>query len=527
MKKSPARRLLFWTIFALYAAGSVWWTLTIPRDTESLLRAIPGNAVLVSWHDQLAARWPSVSGHPFVLSVVGALQGDHEEWTDLQSDPGFQATLDLVGRDQLVLAYVPHFGMYHEPAWVFAGWIGGQSQRLRWSHRFLDIPGLQRLDDLGGWPVWTWFSTSENGSFRVTVALVEGMIIGTTARDPLAIETVIDSYNGLFPSQAYREDLRDWNRLLIGSGYDDRFWIRSTAWPAVDRYFAELDIADATRMQASIRFFPPGSLAALPESIAIEDLAALWGDETLASSAVGTESLVSALPQGAPNVFGSVFKDVIAGSRADALALSVFGGDLSGRFKGIKVPTIMAALHRTEGGDITDWIQPLVDRWNARYQWGLVPVPVSVGTATVWRIEGTSEGLYGALAPTEQIALTMSGEWMVASSNFKALEALVARRQQQAASPAAWSETLDDAVGSGAGGFLAVDLVRGNEALRLAITAYSLKLLFEDASGSRAQRQKLNETKAWLETLAKLERLTVMVAESDPYVRIDLETGRP
>ena len=521
-----ARRMLFWIVFALYAGGSIWWTLSIPRTPEQLLRAIPGHASLVSWHDQLATRWTNVYAHPVVLSAVAAMQADTNQWEALQSDPGFKATLDLIGRNELVLANVPYMGIYNENAWVFAGWIGGRSQRLRWSERFLHIPGLRRLEDIGGWPVWSWHGSTESGSFRVTLALVEGMIIGTTARDPMAIEMVIDSYNGLFPSVAFRTDLRDWNALLMDSVYPDRFWFKSDALPMIDRSFTEFDIKDAARMQATVRFFPPADVPQLPNSVEMEELASLWGDEALAASSFSTEVVVSALRQNEPSVATSVIKDIIATSRADAVALGVFGGEISGRFKGIKVPTIMAALQRTEGGDTAEWVAQLVDRWNARFQWGLVSVPVAVGTTTIWRIEGTAGGLYASMGPNEQVAVMPAGDWLVISSNLKGLEVLATRAQTGGGATPLWAGQLDDAVSDGAAGYLGVDLVRGYETLRLAITAYSLKLLFEDASGSRALRQQLNETKAWLETLARLERLHLYVSAADPYVKVELQTGR-
>jgi len=525
--KPGTRRWWFWLLLAVYAAGSIWWTFSVPHAPEQLLRAIPGHATLVSWHDQLAPRWTNIYDHPVVLSAVAAMQGDTNEWEVLQSDPGFKTTLQLIGKNELVLAHVPYMGIYNEDAWVFAGWIGGQSQRLRWSERFLNIPGLRRMEDVGGWPVWSWHMSSESGSFRITLALVEGMIVGTTARDPMAIEVVIDSYNGLFPSVAFRRDLIDWNELLMTSVFPDRFWFKSDAVPGIDRAFTELEIKDASRMSASVRFFPPSELPVLPESLMMEELAALWGDDALAASSFGTDVVINALRENEPTVATAMINEIIATSRADAVALGVFGGEVSGRFKGIKVPTVMAALQRTEGGDTAEWLGQVVDRWNARSQWGLVSVPVLVGTTTLWRIEGTSGGLYGSMGTNEQVALMEAGDWLVISSNLKGLVFLASRAQGvTVAQRPLWAERLEDAVSDGAGGYLGVDLVRGYETLRLAITAYSLKLLFEDASGSRALRQQLNETKAWLETLARLEHLDLYVSPADPYIKVDIQTGR-
>jgi hypothetical protein len=217
---------------------------------------------------------------------------------------------------------------------------------------------------------------------------------------------------------------------------------------------------------------------------------------------------------------------VIRVSEADACALGLFGGDFSGRLKGIKVPTLMAALQLTEGNSAAEFIQQLIDDWNARYKVGLVPVAVPVGTSTIWRIEGTSENMYSGLGPGEQIAVTQSGDWMVVSSNFKGLNALVLSRSNTIGeSNPGWSERIRDAVADGAIGYFGFDLAKGTEMFRLAITAYSLKLLFEDASGTRALRQQLNEAKAWLEILSKLEHLDLYAAKADKYVKIDFSAG--
>jgi hypothetical protein len=524
--KLISRRALFWLILTGYAAGSAWWILSVPYNPEQLLRAIPGHAISVSRHDQLAGRWEEVADHPLVLSLIGMFGGKSEEWIELREDEGFKAIINLIGKDDLMLAYVPYMGMYQERTWIFSSWIGGQSQRLRWSHRFLHIPDLRRMEDIGGWPVWTWYSASEEGTFRVTVALVEGMMIGCTAQDPMAIETVIEAYNGLYPSVAMRTDLKPWNKRLFESDYPDRFWFKSIDWPNAERFFGQFNLKDATHVDGSLRFPNPFSLPSIPSSASLDDLASLWRNYAVAACAVGSEAVMATTGQATNDVFINMINKIIQVSEADAVALALFGGDFSGRFKGMKVPTLMAALQLSEGRTPSEFIQQLVDEWNARYQWGLVPVAVPSGTSTIWRIEGTSENIYSGMGPAEQISLTQAGEWMVISSNFKGLLSLM--ESSEVAGPSDipdWAERMGDAAADGAIGYLGFDLVRGAEMFRLAITAYSLKLLIDDASGSREFRQRLNEAKAWLEILAKLDHLHLYAGTLDDDLKIDFSAG--
>ena len=523
------RRSAFWLMLIGYAFASIWWTLTVPHHPDDLLRAIPGHATMVSMHDQLADRWDEVSSHPLGAILAGMFGSQPEEWKELQRDPGFRFVLDLVGQRELALAYVPFLGTQQDGALAFASWVGGKSQRLRWSYPFLGLKDLRRLDDVGGWPVWTYTWTSGDDLHRLTFSLVEGMIIGSLARDPRSIELLIDAYNGAFPSIRMRRDLESWTHRLMHSAYNDRILYKQPGWPESRYWLAELDMSDHSRLAGVV--LTDGNDAQKSTTAAADvdaaRLAGLWGSHAIAVCALDTDWLRAFIQPG-DDLISRLYRDVVQVTGARSSALGLFGGEMSGRFKGIRVPTLMAAFQMDNGTDVKAQLAALVDRWNARYRWGLVAVESSVAGRVVWRLEGTSDGAYSAFAAGEQVAIAVEGDWVMVSSNYQGLEALIlanARTRADGLTLPYWAEKLQQ-TGGDTFGYFGVDLVRGNETLRLAISAYSLKLLFENASGSREQRQKLNEAKAWLELLAGFGHLHVVATSERSLYKLTIQTER-
>jgi len=523
------RGIIFWLLIAGYVAGSAWWIWNIPYAPEQMLRAIPGHAVSVSMHDNMAGRWNDVAEHPITLSLVGVFGGDTQEWKELRDDPGFQYLLNLLGQRKLSVAYVPYPGYQSEPMFVFASWVGGKSHRLRWTLPFLELPGLSSIGEVGGWPVWAFRWRDQGVEHQLTFALVEGMVIGCNSAQLAAIENIIASYNGEYPSIAARKDLEYWNNGLLNSARNDRFWYKEPAsrknQELIGPWLVEFDLGNPARINGSASMPAPEGLRDVTDPFAVQDLARLWKSHPIAACALSAEGVrksglsTNHLPM-------SLALDLINNGNGQALALGLFGDDFSGRYKGIKVPTLMAAVQMPEAVDIEAFIQQAVDRWNAKYRWGLVAAEQGYGSSTVYRLEGTTDNFYSSFAEQEQVAMTQAGRWLVISSNLKGLEALLSHMEIEAApTTTPWADRIDKAVAGGALGYLGIDLVRGSETFRLAISAYSLKLLFEDASGSKETRQMLNEAKAWLDLLAQLDHLHVYGAKDGRFLNFDFDAG--
>jgi hypothetical protein len=346
----------------------------------------------------------------------------------------------------------------------------------------------------------------------------------------MAMETVMDAYNGSFPSIASRGDLAAWRARLLDEERPDRVFFRADrtlGLPVREQVYAAFTLGPGRAVDGRLTVAKPAGWPESTAALSLDGLAAAWGDHPIAAGAfpaAWVSAWIDAAPAG--NMFAALLGDVIEEDSADGVALALFGGDYSGRFKGIKVPTVMAGFHLTDPAHAPLRLRKLVDRWNARYRWGLVPVEMPVADTVLWRLEGTSGSLYAGLAPAEQIAVRQAGAWLIGSSNTRSLETLTRERGGAGAGgDGVWTDRMADAFAGQADGYLGFDLVRGSEAFRLAISAYSLKLLFEDAAGSRDQRQQLNKIKAWLEVLAKLDQIHLVARVDDANLAVEFAAG--
>ena len=520
------KRAAFWVLLVLFIAGSIWWTLHVPYQPRKLLRAIPGHAVVVSMHDQLAGRLDEVVEHPFASLLIAVSGGSPGDVKELLQDEGFRYIKNLVGERDLVMAYVPFLSSDAQGSWVFAGWIGGKSQRLRITAPFLTIKDLRRLDNVGGWPVWTYVWSVDGQPQRLTMALVEGMIIGVMARDPRAIELLIDACNGAFPSMDSRHDLLFWTQSLMDSPRQDRFLFKQTSWPESRYWLTEIDLSDSEKLQARVSTRSRGGVD-FKEGLDVAGPASFWGADAITFGALESSLVRNILPHPEGNAPSAMFQELLAQANAPAVALGLFGGETSGRFRGIRVPTIMAGYFAGTQTDVKQDLLRLLDRWNARYRWGLVLAENRVNGRIVWRIESTADTAYAAIDPTEQIAFTVDDGWVYISSNYKGLESLLASRAMaRNAADQGFADVMQDQAGRGVG-YFGMDMARGNDTLRLAISAYSLKLLFEDAQGSRETRQKLNEAKAWLDMLARFGSIHMRISHEDEMYSFEVKTIKP
>ena len=209
----------------------------------------------------------------------------------------------------------------------------------------------------------------------------------------------------------------------------------------------------------------------------------------------------------------------MADAQGGSIALGVLAGDFSGRFKGLKLPTIMAGASVQDPEKTRKSIVEQIDVLNANSQWGLVPQELTVGEHHVFAIEGTARNLYSALDVNERVAYTTGEDWLLFSSNVEGLTNLLAAADRRGAAGVA-SREIPAAPVQGL-----IDLEQGAKAIRLAITAYSFKLALEDPFGSQPKRQKLNEVKAWVDAISPLKTVRFWLRPEGDMTRVSFDAG--
>jgi hypothetical protein len=517
------RALLFWLLAVTFTAASLAWLFHVPDQPARLHRAIPVNASLVSAHHDINGRWDMWAAHPLVLELLEKQGVTREAVAKLGHDPIFRRLRQQVASHELLVAQVPEMRSTGEPAWVFAAWLGGHSQRVRWMLKSLRHPDLKRAATRNGWLVWVWTPRELKGQ-RVTFSLVEGMLVGCVAQETLGIDDVLAGLDGHTITLADRT----WLHLTDDHASPDRGWYRDARGAL---FPFQLDLR--TNAGARLRVETPWTVPAGPPSTntgevgRLDGFAQLISSNAVAAAVVDRRWVQSWLADHLTNAVGTELAALVQDDSQGPVALALLAGDYSGRFMAVRLPTLMAGL---SGSPVAQnrFVLAAMDRLNARTRWGLVAAPVMVAAAPAFAIEATGESVYARLSREENIAYTPTADGLVFASNLATMDRLLRERAGQARGPSSRFSALLAGVQDGSVRVgLWFDAAEAAKVVRLGVTAWSLKLLLEDPQGSQPARQRLNEFKAWMDALAPLGQLGIEVAEQDQRAIITLDTGVP
>ncbi|MFH0909692.1 MAG: hypothetical protein V1929_13110 [bacterium] len=504
---TPARSWVFRAILVAFVVGCIWWSVHIPYAPDQLYRAVPANVTVVSAHYDLAGRWSMLTSNPVSATLLSSFGLDQQALRELNADEKFKRWFRRLASDESVVAYAPDLGIAGRPSWVFASWIGGSSQRLRW---LLSTSGKLKPIDRVHYPVWVIRPSGMKNASKVAFAFVEGMVVGCVGNDVTVMDDILRCVDGLYPSIAAQRDLIPARVEGVDRG-----------WFGVDRRVTyAFDAITATTIRGHVT--APFSLHAGqpdPSTATLEKLQQLWGDYPVAYAVVDRAAAASWLTNTYAYAWVRAVTNIVAEAQGGSIALGVLAGDFSGRFKGLKLPTIMAGASVQDPEKARKSIAEQIDNLNARSQWGLVPQELMVGAHRVYAIEGTAQNLYAGLAVNERVAYTTGEDWLLFSSNVEGLTNLLAAADRRGPAGVA-SREIPAAPVQGL-----IDLEQGAKAIRLAITAYSFKLALEDPFGSQPERQKLNEVKAWVDALAPLKTVRFWLRPEGDVTRLSFDAG--
>ena len=512
------RALLFWLLAVTFTAASIAWLFYVPRQPGLLYRAIPASATFLSAHREVSGRWDGLAAHPLFLSLVETMGAEPGEVAKISRDEGFRRLLDILGTEDLFLSYVPRMRSTGEPAWVFASWLGGRSQRVRWMLKSMQSPELKRAAPRNGWLVWVWTPRELKGQ-RVTFSLVEGMVVGCVAPQTMGIDDLLAGVDGHALSLADRphlyipEDLPD----------ADRGWYRD-AQGELFPFTLSLTPEGGLRAGLETPWALPASVST-GEVTGLRSFTSLVGDRAVAAASVDRTLVRRWLTSSFTNEIARELSGLLAGPGEGAVALALLGGDYSGRFMAVRLPTLLAS---AVGSPVAQnqFVSAALDRLNAATRWGLVAAPQPAGAAPVFAIEATGGGFYANLAREEHLAFTPTDDGLLFASNLATLERLLRERSAATNRPPA-DQAWAPAPPAASRGFLWFNAVEGAKVVRLGVTAWSLKLLLEDPQGSQATRQRMNDFKAWMDTLAPLGQVRIGLEERDQRAVFTLQAGAP
>lgn len=506
------KRLLTLALLAAAIAAAMWWAGHIPYDPAAIYRPIPATASVVGRHLALPDRWGELLENPLAEALMRTIGIDTNAAALLATDPESQRWFRKLAGQEVTLAFLPgRFGA--APAWLAVSQVGGQSQKLRWQLVLSRLPGYTRMKEFPGRSVWEVHSPDLAPEQRLAIAFGEGVIMACLSENRLAIAEALAGYDGNLPRLVDAEP----SFAHFAEGDDrsvsDRFWIRDESpFAPAKAPGIVVDVPRLKRRSISLTAATAGAgwiPKDRPGSADFGPLARLLGDAPCAVAVAKRETLLPMLDKPWLDREARNALRLVAEVATDRVAAVFMDGDMGGRLAwgvmrklglaGLRVPTLVLATPVADEATAGTAIQRVLDASNARYKaaFMLRPVPTSAGTLYVLESAGGDEWV-DDLAPADRPAYAVVDGWLLAASNFGALQKLAEGAAAHSGSAPAWAGQVDR---SGAGTAW-LDLARSGKLVRDGIATWSMAQVFLDSGASRASRAQLNEAKAWVDAFA-------------------------
>ncbi len=502
--RSP--RFTIWALSLLFAAISIWWLFHIPWSPARFLSALPAEAVLVSVHREVPARWEALADNPLFQSLLETAGMEPEEIDALRGEEGVGRVLNALRPREIAIAYVPSLGIYQEPTWVMAAWLGGRSQWVRAALALGRVGGLQRQTWFSNRSVWTFEEPLAGTHLHFSFLIEEGVLMGCLSRHPETLYSVLRRFKGQAPSlgRTPRDPLLfDW---IAESTAPDRGWVQPPflLGPGAGRapwLFAFEDLT-APVLAGHARPLAPAPSAGEVATRNSDGPGRLFGD--MARAMAVAESLPAL-----PIPWMPFLTEAVESVGATDLHLALLGGEESGRMHGIRIPALAIAGSVEDEEASLAAARDYLDRLNARHGWGLFPAEERIGERRGFSVSSSEPTPYGALPAGERVGFAALDGQLLVSSSMDVLRRLVSRYDWSVAEAEAeaggWRRRAPMREGAVSVWF---DLARTAETLRKGLYARALVRM---AAGGQvdmdAEMDRARETAAWLEVFSPLGEL--------------------
>ena len=540
---SGRRKFLFWLLLSAFLVLGFWWISFVPYRPGAVFSAIPAGATFVSSHRNLAEELSTVTSHPAARAILMSAGIREEEWGNLASNRETRAWIQRLASKETVLAYVPSLGFQRQPAWVFASWIGGESQSLQWKLRFFNISGLRPVRVDLGRTIWMARAGFLQPGEYLSLALTEGMVLGCVSSDPAGVRWLLETSDG-YPTRpsVATSGILTAARALVPTDRPHWGWCNL---PVSD---------DATRFMPglvgfSAAFLPTGRLdLELVGNQAIAGGGALASHPDFAKLAafLGTSpDLVTVMPlawtrplllQSTAPLWAEAVGELIdrQGAPTNALAfLALLNREHSGRVrgalgksvaalvgKGLRVPTLMVGVQLDNEGEATARVNRMIGQLNARYGWSLETHVEEREGHSLTLIAESRRNFYGKFNPEEQVACVMVDKWLILASNAAILRRLLHRN----ATP---TEEQTWTLGAADASALAwADLAHCGKTLKETVAVAQLASMVGDSQNSTNTQTFLETARDWIGRAQHLEQAAVSMRSTGAITKLNVVLGR-
>lgn len=536
------KRAIFWSLVFASALAVLARILHVPYRPDLVLSAIPQDASFVTLHSRLARELPVLLENRVVTGAMASAGVPVADLHGLCTNRASKAWLTKLAGDQTTVAYVPSFGPSRRPAWVFASWIGNQSQILRWKVALFHPKDFRPVAVEYGRTIYNVRMRNQDPKRRLSVALVEGILVGCLSEDPAAARYLVQTFDRQYGRTSFAATVQ---ALPFGSipspDSPHRGWLRLSRLPLGRQDTGVTLLCDARCPDTDhleLRLAAPGALpdhAANFGSGAAAPLANLLGDapdcalvmpvswlKTLVSNAQPTPLWIEALePMYGSDVTNALaFAAILDRSHCGRIRGPI-SDSLTPFLKGLRVPTLVLGIQAKDETDASRRLMQTLDTLNTRFGIGLIPHNIQAPGGNITLIEETRKNLYGRFEPDERVAWMFRDGWVFLFSNAAVLKRRLASPSgANSADPDPW-----EVLNTKADAMAWLNVNHTSRLFKDAFSAITLSLLFRNPDGTRETRARLDAAGTWMERLGSLGQASGVIRSTNGWVTLELKAS--
>lgn len=532
------RRIIFWPLVLLFAAWIGWSCLYFPFDRERLYHPIPGNAMFVSEHRDLARRWDGIGRDVLTASLTQFIGVQGRRADRVLQDPQLAWMIRNIARSDTVIAYVPNLIYSGSPAWIFSTWVGARGLLLRTELSNGLITGFRNELLEGGRRAWRLEQPLTKDGWCLSLAVVEGVMVGYIGPDPGGIRVLIDRIER---KTALLPELRMWFKPDSSpDGFSQDFWnANDRGWlrwytrehgAPVQRWvrFA-MKPGEGLGTEVWVRGKPGFTLPAGGAGAqgrdpvserAMQELLRDAPAMALGLSKVAAEAWLrdAPLPRPVRMAIELVQADTITNA---PLVVAMCTTNFSGRMMGLRVPTLVAMTPLVQVTNLQAWASEKLDRVNARHGTSLIAA-AAADDAVSLVLDDVGSGPLGKLQAGEKPGIALRGGWLIFASNFEVLERM--RTLEPPADPMAASLLPQVLEGAKSGACFTAALPATHDVLIKALAVYDL-MNYGQGVSRPPWRDAMDRAVAWLEAAAPLRTVTVELKAAQDEMQAVIRLG--
>lgn len=536
------KRAIFWSLVFASALAVLARILHVPYRPDLVLSAIPQDASFVSLHSRLSRELPVLLKNRVATGAIASAGVPVADLYSMCTNKASRAWFTKLANDQTAIAYVPSLGPNRRPAWVFTSWIGNQSQILRWKVTLFHPKDFRPVALEYGRTIYNVRIRNQDPSQRLSVALVEGILVGCLSEDPTAARYLVQTFDRQYGRRSFAATVQP---LQSGSIPDParphHAWLRLSSLPLGKQDAGVTILCDARCLDSDhmeLRLAAPGTLPDHDSNIAktaAAPLANLLGEapdcalmmpanwlKALASNAQPTALWIEALePMYGSDVTNALVFAAILDRNHCGRIRGPISDSLTPFLKGLRVPTLVLGIQATDAMDASRRLMQTLDTLNARFGLGLIPHNIQATGETITLIEETRKNLYGRFEPDERVAWMFRDGWVILFSNAAVLKRrLTAPPSETSPSSIRW-----DILTTNAEAMAWLNVNHTSRLLKDAISAITLSLLFRNPDGTRETRAKLDTAGKWMARFESVGQASSVVRSTNGWIILELDAS--